>query len=74
MALASKHFTLNDLHSVTLSLYSYSKPYFNCRRVLTGAGQGGGGGGGGGGGQGLSGEKNHFFYEFFSKLSFDYKY
>ena len=28
----------------------------------------------GGGGEGLTGEKNHFFYEFFSKLSFKYKY
>ena len=27
-----------------------------------------------GGGGGLTGEKNHFFYEFFSKLSFKYKY
>ena len=26
------------------------------------------------GGGGLTSEKNHFFYEFFSKLSFKYKY
>ena len=28
----------------------------------------------GGGGEGLTGEKNYFFYKFFSKLSFKYKY